>query len=886
MELIDKVNQHGYYDVFYNVHYIIYDKHNIVHIYNIMADIECSTKPHFINGMQNYYVPSIYDDVAVDLSFVSHMDHELNFVTSKTPDMQRGYIQIYEKKNIMYTLLTEYINPYNYVTKYHNIVKQINMYKNFDIINEYSDKELIDEIKTLQEYKINISMDKLITTTSWEYWELFTKFSFIPMDKKVKAFFISKHLSYGGVEMYLKYRESKGINLSKDTYDVYEMAEDVMNPTGFIHTDSSIVDKLKSVYPNVNYNLVKPNICNLKEKYFNDVYNTIISNVYYLDGNYINYAETHNSYYLLIVANLVINNLDEYGNLMVLVREMKNKLTWDLIFLICSCFDNSYICRESSKMHVGYKKLICISKNTKKTNDIKDTITKIIDKWVFNNIDNDICQNKTTSEDMLVSVINADNDYYELIERYETLIENQKKLFISMRDVFLDSYRKSKDKISFIREQQAKIIYSSVKWFKCYGIPISYEYEEKEVKENISNELLNSDTFIRYTYSKKANKDDDYFEKTTLESLYANYIMCLRIMESSEDKELWFKLRAYVRHYTPLKQIVSDITKIKVSHAFLKLYEIFVSYDFFKNFDEVNSFHICETGQIVAALGHYMVSNMKNKKWSWCGQTLNHKSDINVKKYGSGIFADNYGLMKKFPKNWTFGPKDTGDITDIDNINYYAKNYNKINFITSDCGITKEDLEGYIHKEYSTSVLTLCEILLSLKMLQKNGCFIIKVFMPIKSKINISLLYILYQSFEKVSIYKPQMNPGSLEVYVIGEGYKSCDSDVLNKIETLIKSNIEKMNGIDNDSYNNIVNSTDNDSYIIPVPEEFIKMHIEMTELMLEGAKIHILRKMFLCQYPDFFEKNKIDVVKLQNDICIDWTKKYKLKYEKNNPFI
>ena len=838
-----------------------------------MTDIECNTKPHFINDKPQYHIPSIYHDVSVDLSFISHMNCSLNIAVGKSPDTQREFLQTVAKKNFQYILLTEYINPFNYTSKHENAVKAIETYKKIDIINEYTDEQLVNELKILQEYKISISMDKLITTTNWEYWELYVKFPIVPLNKKVKAFFISKNLSNGGTELYIKYRELHGVDYMNDVYDVYEMGEDVMNPTGFKSTDQTMINKIKEVYPNINHNFVKPSICDLKKKYFEGVYDTIVSNVYYLDGKLSNYSETNNSYYLLFIANMVINNLNENGNLTVLVRVLENKLTQDLIFLIASCFDNSYICKESTKMHLVYKKLVCISKNKEKTNKMKPIITEVINKWVHNGIDNDVCQNKTTREDMLISAINADHDYYELINRYEKIIFNHHHMFQSLRDSFLESYIKNNDKLKFIREQQSKIIYSSIKWFNCYKIPISYEYETKEVIKNISANLLDSDISIRFDYSvKNIKKNNDYYVSTTLDTLYANYVMYQRMMDSFEDKELWFKLRAYVRHYLPLKQIASNITKWRVSQAFLKLYEILMSFDLFKNFDSVNSFHICEApGQFIVATGHYMTSHVKNKKWNWYGQSLNHNSEANIKKYGSGIFADSYGLMKKFPNNWIFGPKNTGDITDIDNINYYAKNYNNINFITSDCGLTKENLDGYVHKEHSMSNLTLCEILFLLKILQKNGCFVIKVFMPIKSKINVSLLYILYQSFEKLCIYKPQMNPGSLEVYVVGEGYKICDNNTLNKIETLAQSDIKKI---------------DNNEYIIPVPDEFIKMHIDMTETMLEGAKAHILRKMFLYQYPDFFEKNKINLEKLQNDICVEWTKKFKLTYEKNNPFI
>ena len=169
------------------------------------------------------------------------------------------------------------------------------------------------------------------------------------------------------------------------------------------------------------------------------------------------------------------------------------------------------------------------------------------------------------------------------------------------------------------------------------------------------------------------------------------------------------------------------------------------------------------------------------------------------------MFADNYGLIKRFPKQWVYGKDNTGDITNIDNIKEFKKVIpSDIDLMTSDCGLP---WDGFGERELQMSFDNLAQISCILYNLPKGKNFILKTFLPQVEILNVSLNNLLYHLVDELYYYKPVQNPGSPEFYVIGKGYKGISDGMMNKLFGMLKK-------------------FDINESIIEIEEEFIKKYV------------------------------------------------------------
>jgi hypothetical protein len=171
---------------------------------------------------------------------------------------------------------------------------------------------------------------------------------------------------------------------------------------------------------------------------------------------------------------------------------------------------------------------------------------------------------------------------------------------------------------------------------------------------------------------KKINHYNDILNKKINE--FADYSKKFEELSNTD------KVRRYFSYEIIDK--MKEITKSKnVTNAYVKMYEIMKSFDFANTKDnELNLFHICEhPGAFVFGTVDYIKNNYPNKKYNVMIQSLNPT-------YNKGAFKPFPELTQKFKID--YGKKNTGDITDIDNIKYYIDTYGnkKYHIITSDCG--------------------------------------------------------------------------------------------------------------------------------------------------------------------------------------------------------
>ena len=160
------------------------------------------------------------------------------------------------------------------------------------------------------------------------------------------------------------------------------------------------------------------------------------------------------------------------------------------------------------------------------------------------------------------------------------------------------------------------------------------------------------------------------------------------------------------------------------------------------------------------------------------------QTDIRKPTFGYGITlrAFNDFLPNCIQENeWfkfkaIYGPSETGNIYDSDTQMEYIQtimngtNNLGVEFALADGGF---DVTGQEDKqEVLSKQLYLCQILIALKSLRKDGDFVLKVFDTFTA-FSIGLLYLLYCSFNAITIVKPYTSrPANSERYIFCKEYK------------------------------------------------------------------------------------------------------------------
>lgn len=347
----------------------------------------------------------------------------------------------------------------------------------------------------------------------------------------------------------------------------------------------------------------------------------------------------------------------------------------------------------------------------------------------------------------------------------------------------------------------------------------SYHFKELNTQQDILNNL--------YKEKNKNLKKKDY-----------DYELPLLIKKVTET---------YARG---VSQYINYNYDVKVSNGYIKLWEIYNSIPYLvKNKKKLNVFHLAEApGQWINCTQHYIDTKRKNiKYYNWLAQSLNHKHPENIKKYGKGIFSDDYGLLKKNPKKWLYGEDDTGNIIKIENIKWYKENTKDIqlDLITGDAGMTGENI-----KLEDLQKLELAQLLMVLSLSKKGTNCVIKHFLHFINEFKesyhgsgyfFSLIYLYYIHFREVQLIKPHTSsPNSGEFYLVGIDFQGIDKK---KLEYL---------------YNKLEHFKINDCWIKKedLPEEFIFQMMEFIKYIFKTKQNQFNKQLFLIDCLDVNKKS------------------------------
>jgi len=278
------------------------------------------------------------------------------------------------------------------------------------------------------------------------------------------------------------------------------------------------------------------------------------------------------------------------------------------------------------------------------------------------------------------------------------------------------------------------------------------------------------------------------------------------------------------------QQLQNKLPRGPLTITWAKLYEIYSTFPEIFAHDSIEYFDLCAAPGIFIIQTQFYADKIMNKKINWHATTLNPFAG----KVGSGVdgdggdntdnggdsggdsgdsgndntdngadngvistqdttviepealfrtrLADDYGLIKRNSDRWIFGPKNTGDITDAENVRSFADDLSDtgINIITSDCGVGQGRLPiHYTEQEGYNINVSFGATTTALATLSKGGSYIMKTFTLFESS-TVSLMYLLSCLFEQMWITKPMTSKSdNQELYIVCIGYKGIPPDTL-----------------------------------------------------------------------------------------------------------
>ncbi|KAK2710052.1 hypothetical protein QYM36_013652 [Artemia franciscana] len=198
---------------------------------------------------------------------------------------------------------------------------------------------------------------------------------------------------------------------------------------------------------------------------------------------------------------------------------------------------------------------------------------------------------------------------------------------------------------------------------------------------------------------------------------------------------------------------------------------------------------------VCAGPGGFSEYVLFRKKWhsKGFGFTLKGDNDFKLEEFLVGppeCFEPYYG------KNGDGNVYEPENITSLKDFIYDNTDGRGVHFMMADGGFSVDGQENI--QEILSKRLYLCQFLVALCVVRTGGHFVCKLF-DIFTPFSVGLIYLMWMSFEQISIFKPNSSrPANSERYIICKGKKEEASAVTNYM-AMINSTLAKLTNLDKD---------------------------------------------------------------------------------------
>ena len=722
-------------------------------------------------------------------------------------------IHIQNTKNIPENILVELKNSMDNVYTYSSLNSGLRSEYNNQNKNEFPYNNANNLVKTNK-----LLQHRFVYTFTLSYYYINDVYNLLPinLDKDFKILNISHHKGYAEacIYKYINQTPLENINTNIDSLI-----------TGFVFCKNFKEDEIKNInriYKYDNYDIIK--------KYWSpaDLDKIIIDrqsskDLCFLDCHMFikGYEFIRINYnHQLLLGGLIIAlcSLKQNGNLLLSLAGLSSKFSQDLIVIVNQYFDKLVLFKhELYKPHYNTYFIACYGFRNKAIDNFTQDIEMMKQIYAeMYNLDNTgglaYTPNSPKEESLLGitrhqsshqkpnagnytyfnSLLEPNNSIiYDLITRHIEDRLRDYEQFLDAMNFYHDNIRLNNDKH---RQYQMINYYKSIQMAKYLNLQINPTVNVFKIKTDITTDIYQNlyglDTTVHFKFRAYPNNKLIY-GKPKLELSNQNLLEQILRMNTAtrifdtRNLDNYDLLKKKLRFYeNSLNGLLMDkfnngipTKKNKVirqpSRAWIKMYEIAeIAQLIPRQAPKFKVLCFCEApGNFILAINHYVKTKTDIKKFDWIAQSYNPNAQ-GPRDYH--VIGDDYELMKNYPDNWDFGPKNTGDITDATNIKYYGTVYDDVDLLTADCGTDWGDNDLF------SSKLMYGQLLFILNSLPIGKSFVIKYYVPfIHYPAQLALFYIIYQSFEEISFYKPLQNAWSPEFYLIGKGYKGINRDLL-----------------------------------------------------------------------------------------------------------
>ena len=563
-------------------------------------------------------------------------------------------------------------------------------------------------------------------------------------------------------------------------------------------------------------------------------YNKIID--YYKNKkiNLCNIYDDNNIYNHYINIYICLNILEENGIIILTLNKNNTIYSKSILYILNSLFDIKY-----NKLFIQDKITILLY-NYDKNRYIKYY------QDIFNNIINKL-------DEKITNIFN-----FNIENKYDKIFNNNN--LIKSKECY-----KLEELLKLIQLSYDKNYINNINICKKYNLEIRPNIIKKynNIISKLTQQLYsmnNDEIYIITNIENKNNNIIKFNNDNNIDKYMFNIddiskqLKMTKFYLDSRNFDKWTKIEYMINIRRSIVKYLEKEYEIKNSRGFIKMYDIL---NLIKIIDldkkQINTLHVCEApGNFINSINYYIKSYNKNIILNWNANSIYSKD----KNY----LSNEYGFISKYPDRWDKLKDGTGDITKLDNILYIKDKYKDIDFYTSDCGIEYQTIEEMLDQENRMILINYSQILIGLLVNKIGGHMLIKLFLPISKPLSLSLIYLLYQYYEK--LYFIRSSGGSQvssEFYIIG----------FNKLNHLTDNQINELFKI---YINDKINS--NYSFYDNIPNYFINKLNNITEQFIK-TQIKSLKRTFIYFDNKFLlDEQKNDIDKAKQIYCTEWIKK------------
>lgn len=669
---------------------------------------------------------------------------------------------------------------------------------------------------------------------------------------------------------------------------------------------------IKQNTDNINYitsSLNLKNIANMIKNLNN--YNLMFIDTFIFHNELKNIQEKQNNQLLISSLLLSFSILNKNGNLILVYPTIMTNLTSQLIYLTLTQYEETIIHLQELNNYVYFNSfiLIIIFKNYKGYDEkFVKQFTKLVDNMYKHDPSGGMNYNvlgkenrkkfnvtreitKDTPKKYLTNIIDIidkkeEKLFYDKIKEYN----NRKLELLEQRYKEIEHYAENVESNPELEQQYRDYqLFHAKEYAHKYDLRIKPGFNQQAFSDYFGKKILQNmfslDEGILFKFKKYVKDKSINIEPTKNElpddfkKIYSNIELARSVIDTRDPKK-YYQVSQITRMYRKSVSIILNdkynIPYKYTTQAWLKMYELLETLQLFKLIGakiELKTFHICEApGAFISAMTHYLKTKTKIEieNYEWMAQSLNPFNKDNIKIYGDNIFGkkDELGMLKNNPERWNWGKDGTGDITNINNIKYYKKYCEKVQLITSDCGLYRSD-DFSLNKLYDK--INYSQFLFMLNNVPKNGNCIMKVFMPFNTQ-KISLIYIIYSRFKNVYFYKSMQNPGSEEFYLVAINYQNpLNNDELKIFYNLLKKYDTKTSLVDVDK----------------IPLKFIYQLLKIYKKLANNYDEYIQKKIYYVDNIDNISvKHFKDLEKMIPEKSNDWIEEMNIVKSENNAYL